>query len=199
MPSPLRPHLLAALGALLVLLAAAPAASADACPDNGPLDRAFLPDFGDPALYYLAPDGTFEERAWPGGTLVDGNEPYRIHSAGDQRSMAIEDGAATSPVFCVSPEDPTIRFFARRTAGPLTGRLEVAAIVQHGDRERRLPLVPVVQPLAMGWEVTAPVPLLANVFALISGGPTPVQLVMTPSAGSAWEVDDVYVDPYRRH
>jgi hypothetical protein len=197
----LRPHLLAALGALLVLLAVAPAAGAQvtACPDNGPLERVFLPDFGDPALYYLAPGGSFEQRAWPGGTLVAGNEPYHVGDAGDRRSLGISGGSATSPVFCVSPEDPTIRFFARRTGGSLLSSLGVTAVVLDGDRQLRLPLVPVLQPLGGGWGVTLPTPILANVLGLPSGGTTPVQLVLTPSPGSAWQVDDVYVDPYRRH
>jgi hypothetical protein len=199
-PVLLRPHLLAALGALLVLLVAAPSAgAAQTCQDNGPLEQVFLPDFGDPAEYYLAPDGSFEQHAWDGGTLVDGNEPYFVGDDNDRRSMAVEGGPATSPAFCVAPEDPTMRFFARRTAGVPSASLGVTAVVQDGDRELRIPLVPVVQPVDDGWAVTFPTPILANVIGLPSGGPTPVQLVLTPSPGSAWQVDDVYVDPYSRH
>ena len=201
MPSSIRPPLLAALGALLALLAVAPVAGAadGSCADNGPVGQVFLPDFGDPASYYLAPGGTFEDAAWPGGTLVEGNEPHFVHDAGDGRSMAVAGGAATSPAFCVAPEDPTVRFFARRTSGDPLATLRVTAVVQNGDSELRLPLVPVLQPLGGGWDVTLPTPILANVVALASGGPTPVRLVLTPSPGSGWEVDDVYVDPYRRH
>jgi hypothetical protein len=196
----LRPHCLAALGALLVLFAAAPAASAysGSCPYNGPIEQVFLADFGDPLHYYLTPGATFEEGAWDGGTLVEENEPWFVHSTSDHRSMAVSGGPATSPRYCVSPEDPTLRFFARRTAGSPLSVLGITVVVRTSVKQRRIPLIPVVQ-TSGDWSVTAPRPILANLIGLYTGEATRIELEFTPSPGSAWLIDDVYVDPYRRH
>jgi hypothetical protein len=195
-----RPHRLAALGALLIVLAAAPAASAysGSCPYNGPIEQVFLQDFGDPLNYYLTPGGAFEDGAWDGGTLVEENEPWFVRSSSDRRSMAVSGGPATSPKYCVSPEDPTLRFFARRTAGSPLSALGIAVVVLGPGKEHRIPLVPVVQ-TSDEWSVTTPRLILANLIGLYTGEATRIQLQFTASPGSAWQVDDVYVDPYRRH
>jgi hypothetical protein len=199
-PSLFRPYLLAALGALLIVLAAAPAASAysGSCPYNGPIEQVFLADFGDPLHYYLTPGGTFEEGAWDGGTLVEENEPWFVHSTSDRRSMAVSGGPATSPRYCVSPEDPTLRFFARRTAGSQLSMLGITVVVRGSGKQQRIPLVPVVQ-TSGDWSVTAPRLILANLIGLYTGEATRIELEFKASPGSAWLVDDVYVDPYRRH
>jgi hypothetical protein len=199
-PSLFRPYLLAALGALLIVLAAAPAASAysGSCPYNGPIEQVFLADFGDPLHYYLTPGGTFEEGAWDGGTLVEENEPWFVNSSSDRRSMAVSGGPATSPRYCVSPEDPTLRFFARRTAGSQLSMLGITVVVRGSGKQQRIPLVPVVQ-TSGDWSVTAPRLILANLIGLYTGEATRIELEFKASPGSAWLVDDVYVDPYRRH
>jgi hypothetical protein len=198
-----RPHLLAALGALLLMATPATAAPKPAsCAAPGPMSQVFA-RWADPAFYYLAVDGAFEKRAWSGGTLVAGNEPYFVGSARDRRSMAVA-GAVTSPRMCITLDAPTIRFFARRTAGDPASVLGVTALVPVGGRE-----MPVAMAPAGGtgeWGVTLPTPILANfmgaadIAGLLDGRPaTRVRFVLTPSAGSAWQVDDFYVDPYKRN
>jgi hypothetical protein len=45
------------------------------------------------------------------------------------------------------------------------------------------------------WQLTAPLNLGS---ALNNGQTVNAQLVFTASAGSTWQIDDVYIDPYAR-
>jgi hypothetical protein len=201
-----RPHLLAALGALLLMATPASAQSkpapAPSCPAPGPLSQVFA-RWADPAFYYLAVDGSFEKRAWSGGTLVAGNEPHFVGSAKDKRSMSLA-GAATSPRMCITLDSPTVRLFARQTAGGPTSTLGVTALVPVGGQEMAVAMMPV--PATGDWLLTPPTPILANfgavadIAGLLDGRPaTRVRFVLTASAGSVWQVDDFYVDPYKRN
>jgi hypothetical protein len=202
----LRPHRLAALVAALTLLAASPASAGTGtsppCAEPGPSSQVFA-GFLDPAFYYLAQDGSFEERAWGGGRQVHGNEPWFVGARSDRFSMAF-DAPVTSPALCIAPDAPTIRFFARRTS-LVPGALWLHAVVRAGGADVRLPLRP-VRSLDGGWTLTDPTPIIANLLApldtegLLDGRPVArVRIVMTPSPGTSWQVDDVYVDPYRRN
>jgi hypothetical protein len=210
--SSFRPHLLAALGALLLITSPAaaqqpapakPKPPASTCAAPGASSQVFLP-FGDPAFYYLAPNGSFEKSAWSGGTVAAGNEPFFIGGRGHKRSMSVA-GPVSSPSMCIAFDAPTIRFFAQRTSGDAPSTLDVTAIVPVSGRDVAVPLLPVASPSG-DWVLTAPTPILANltnaadvVGTLDGRAATRVRFVLTPSPGSTWRVDDFYVDPYRRH
>jgi hypothetical protein len=49
------------------------------------------------------------------------------------------------------------------------------------------------------WSVTDPRLIHANLIGLYTGKYTRIQLEFTAAPGSTWQIDDVYVDPYRRH
>ena len=199
--------LLAAVGATAVAAcAAAPAgagllvASAPDCtsPDAG---QVFKP-WADYASYFLAPDGGFEAGAadWAldGATAVaDANSSYRVSGDG-RRALAIPNGSsATSPTICVGIEHPTIRFFARRTAGtgalPALNSLRVDVLVEDNlGVIRSLPIGVVGS--SGSWQPTAPLLVTASLLPLLPGSHTPVAFRFTPQGGN-WQVDDVYVDP----
>jgi hypothetical protein len=122
-----------------------------------------------------------------------------VRDASDDRALAIDGGAVTSPPICVGLERPTIRFFARNTGSPL-GLLTVEALV-------RAPLgltvavpIGVVAGVGHDWAPTLPMPIVANLLPLLPGdGFTSVRLRFSAvGLGSAWTVDDVYVDPYSK-
>ena len=46
------------------------------------------------------------------------------------------------------------------------------------------------------WHPTAPMPLIANILPLSASDKTPVRFRFSPLLGS-WQIDDVYVDPFR--
>jgi hypothetical protein len=57
--------------------------------------------------------------------------------------------------------------------------------------------VPVGVVLANGqWKPTSPMLIVANLLPLLPGDRTPVAFQFTPVLGD-WQIDDVYVDPFR--
>ena len=180
--------LLAAAGALAALAVAAPQARA-ACPDQ-PLDRTFLP-WLDPAFYQAAPDSGFEAGdRWSltgGAAIIDGNQPYLPGA----KSLDLPEGSsATTAPICVTVAHPTIRFFARNSGSalaPLVVTVKVKTLLG-------LPLELPVGAVSGGseWQPTPPLLFLGNLLS------NEVRFTLTPAAGSAWQVDDVYVDPYSK-
>jgi hypothetical protein len=202
-----RRHVLAAL-ALLVALLALPAhanagvlvRSSPSC-ETQPLEHPFS-RWLDPAAYTLVADGTFEHAGagWrlDGASVVAENEPYRVHGDAAVAALALPAGSsATSPAICVGLEHPTLRFFARNT-GSVLGALQVEVLFE--DALGAVHSLPVGVVLGKaGWQPTLPLPVVANLLPLLPGEHTPVAFRFTATGvGSAWQVDDVYVDPYRK-
>jgi len=200
-----RPRVLAGLLALACSLALPAGARTGVLVDAAPscedrtLERPFL-RWLDPMSYTLAPDGTFSGRArgWErhGARIVADNEPWRVH--GDTVTAALDlprGSSATSPAICVGLEHPTLRLFARNTGSAL-GELRVD--VRFEDALGTVHTAPIGLVTGAGtWEPTLPLPIVANLLPLLPGQHTPVAFRFTPvGAGSAWRIDDVYVDPY---
>jgi hypothetical protein len=190
---------LAVLGAAVALPGAAQASLS--CAD-GTTKRPFLP-WLDPLAYVLAPGGAFESdsTSWRfanGARIVAGNEPYKANAASDTRSLYLPSGSsATTPYVCVGLLDPTVRFFAKNR-GSVLGVVKVDALV-------RTPLgivtLPVGAAAGLGvWAPSLPLPLLANALAPLDldDGTAEVAFRFKPSGLlAAWQIDDVYVDPFR--
>jgi hypothetical protein len=155
--------------------------------------------WGDTASYFLVPGGSFEgtpaQVGWTlsGATLTSGNEPFHINSAADSQSLLVDaGGSATSPAFCVDSTMPSLRFFARQTAPG--SDLTVQGIVQtpHGSFSYN------VADLRDG-ALSAWTPVQVNVPTnRIPRGMSVAAAVrfVVPGAGG-WQLDDVYLDPYR--
>jgi hypothetical protein len=172
--------------------------SATNCPVQ-PLERPFL-RWLDPATYVLVPQGTLESTSgWTlsGASRVPGNEPFFVHGAGEKYSLSLPTGSsATTPTQCVGLNHPTLRFFARNTGSPLSV-LKVEVLLR--DRLGLLTRLPIGAVAGTSsWAPTLPMPVIANLLTLLPGELTPVRFRFTPvGSGGAWQVDDVYVDPYR--
>jgi hypothetical protein len=199
---------LVVLLALLVATAAAPTASAVALPgllascEGQTLSRPFVP-WLDPAQYTLAPNGGLEsDGGWRldgGARIVQGNEAFFVRGASDRRSLALPAGSsATTSWMCVGLEHPTLRFFARNSGSPLSLlRVDVMFRDVIGV-VRALPVSVAVS--GRSWRPTLPIAYLANVPArlLPLGGPSEVAFRFVPQGPSGeWQIDDVYVDPFR--
>ena len=181
--------------------ASPPVASAESC-DTQELSQPFLP-WADPASYTLAPNGGFESRGsgWSledGAGVVSGNEPYYVGNARDKRSLRLPDGSsATSSSMCVGIEHPTMRFFARNTGSPLS-TLEVKVHYVDAFGEAQTATIGVVGSNGT-WQPTQPMVIGANMFPVLPDEQTSVAFEFTPTgSGGEWQIDDVYVDPYRR-
>jgi hypothetical protein len=199
-PKQFRRTLTAALGAAAVTLAVVPAAEA-ACTAT-PTTKAFAA-FGDNADYSLAPAGAFESGAtgWSlsGSSVANGNESAKVHGAGDGKSLAISaTGQAVSPAFCVGIQNPSFRFFARRTSGTW-GVLNVKLRVKGANGVTNETTVGSVSAADTAWHPSASI-ALSTVLGLWNGDQSAsVQIVLDPEDyGGSWTVDDVYIDPYSR-
>jgi hypothetical protein len=158
--------------------------------------------FGDRANYKLVAGGDFEA---PGGwtllgraKIVDGNEPWKVGGASHKRSLVLPAGSsAISPVSCVGLAEPTLRFFAKKNRAPLLGVSTLSVSVYVKTSLGLTVPVPVGVVLGNGeWKPTPPMLIVANLLPLLPGDRTPVAFQFTPVLGD-WQIDDLYVDPYK--
>jgi hypothetical protein len=188
-----------AIASLLAL--AAFAGSAQACSYTG-AEQVFSP-WADQHAYVLAPDGGFEAGAsgWSlsgRASVVAGNESYFLNDAGDSRSLSLPGGSsADSPPICVSLDTPIFRLMARNSGDP-SSRLRVEAVY------KLLGLIQtkVVSSVTAGssWVPTqqmSPVLGLSTIVGTLI--PSAIQIRITPlDSKGAWQVDDLYIDPFSR-
>jgi hypothetical protein len=159
--------------------------------------------WGDYANYTLVPGGNFESGA-PAWTLskakiVSGNESFYVRSTKDSRSLSLgASGVATSRPVCVGLEHPTMRFFARNT-GLLTSTLVVEVLVQTSLGAVLALPIGVVPSLSTKWQVTLPLPVIANLLPLLPNQKTAIAFrFRAVGLLGNWTIDDVFVDPRRR-
>jgi hypothetical protein len=162
------------------------------------LSSPFLP-WLDPDSYFLAPGGNFESGAtgWTlsGASVVSGNEPWKVGGSGDSHSLRLPAGAsATAPATCIGLADPTVRFFARNTAPLGLGTLVVTADISAAGLDVRVSVGIVTG--GSSFAPTPPLPLLANLTSSLPGSTGTVTLEFTALGGS-WQIDDVYLDPFK--
>jgi len=150
------------------------------------------------------PGGDLESsKTWTltdGARLLAGNEPFYVHSAADRRSLLLPSGASgrTSPT-CVDVDEPTMRFFARNTGSPLSllaVEARIRTMAAGVTTETTLPLGAVLG-TQQTWQPSLPVlfELSAN---QVLGGTSTVDFRFTAlGLGGKWQVDDVYVDPFK--
>ena len=190
--------------ATTALALGAPAANAGllvaSAPDCSPkpTTKAFE-SFGDQTDYTLAPGGAFEASGpqWTlsgGASIVAENEPFKVHSRGDTRSVKLPPGAsATSPVTCVGVEHPTMRLFARDNRA-LLSTLMVEVITETSLGLKVSLPVGVLLPNGQ-WKPSPKLLVVSNLLPLLPGEHTPVQFVVRSVGLGTWFVDDFYVDP----
>jgi hypothetical protein len=195
--------LVAAAAATLAMAAPAHAGLlvADAQDCSEPASSQVFLRWLDPLRYVPAPGGDAESAAgWKlagGARVVAGNEPWKVGGSDDKSSLLLPRGSqATTGVMCAGIGHPTLRFFARRTSGWLLDSLRVEVLFE--GLGGRLDSLPIGVVLAGGsWQPTLPYPVLASLLPLLPGEQTPVAFRFTPVGGGSWQIDDVYVDPWR--
>lgn len=162
--------------------------------------KVFSP-WGDYRNYMLMPGGAFESGtpAWAlsdGARVVAGNEPFYVRSKHDKNSLYLPSGSsATSPTACFGLGDWHARFFVRNV-GSNSGKLKVDVMVKS--------VLGVLSILdggtVSGTGVWAPSPdiglTVTNVCSLL--GVKAVSFRLRPTGtGAAFQVDDVYLDPWK--
>ena len=181
-------------------LLAAPGVALALCPTQ-PVSTPFS-QWGDDNSYFLVPGGSFEGTAdqvgWTlsGASLTQGNEPFYVNDPSDTQSLTISGGgSATSPFFCVDNTMGSMRFFAQETAPG--GGLHVRALVQTADGgTETVPVAHLFDGSMPSWAPTQPI--TADTSGLADDQTLMVALQFTvPNPSASWQIDDVYVDPYR--
>jgi hypothetical protein len=206
MRSRLRIMFIASGLAVAALAAGAPSASAgllvQSAPDCTPKPTTQpFKKWGDRTQYNLAPGGNFESAsaadAWElrgGASIVSGNEPWKVNSGGDSRSLRLPPGAtATSPVVCVGLEHPTLRLFAKNNRA-LLSTMTVEVIVETSLGLKAAVPVGILLPHGQ-WKPSPKLLMVANLLPLLPGQHTPVQFRVRSVGFGTWSVDDFFVDP----
>lgn len=154
----------------------------------------------DPFHYSLAPGGAFESATgltFKGGAkIVTGNESSYVHGTADRNSVLLPaGGSVTTGPMCVGLEKPTVRFFAKRPSFSLLPLMVVEGLYKDkAGVQRSLPFVGV--PVAGGgWSLQ--LPFVSTGALLELGDQTMMQFRLRAVTGT-WQVDDLYVDPWRR-
>jgi len=156
--------------------------------------------WGDNNSYFLIPGGSLEgtpdQVGWTlsGASLTPGNEPFYVNSSSDSQSLTISaGGSATSPYFCVDDTMSDLRFFAQEaTAG---SDLQVSALIQTDNGVQTVPVEDLADGSMPSWAPTQPV---GDGSGLPDGDTLQVALEFSvPQSAGSWQIDDVYVDPYR--
>ena len=194
----------AASAAVLLVsgIAVAPAAAFGtpiAC--GSPSQSAVFAPWGDANAYFRVSNGGFENGAtdWAlsgGAAVVAGNEWYAVGGASDSHSLKIPyNGAAESRTLCVSRNQNVVRLFVNNqhvsgailhveawAQNPATGAWAVTAFDVNGD-------------VSSSWNPT-PQLQIPNMFGG-SGNEYLYLRFTTRGSVATWNVDDVYIDPFK--
>ncbi len=161
-----------------------------------PASEPFL-RWSDPWSYAFAPNGGFESGAsgWTltgGARVVAGNEPFRVHAAGDRYSLSLPaGGSATSAPMCIGALSMNMRFFVRNT-GASKARLHVK-VLYAGGLGQLLGVADAGTITAGRWKPSPRIGMLGGLLPLFTAS---VRIRFTPAdAKGSWTIDDVYVDP----
>lgn len=176
------------------LIGTAPASGCDTA------SKVFAP-WGDYSNYLLVPGGAFEAStpAWSlsgGARVVGGNEPFYLRNAADTRSLYVPaGGSALSPTVCFGLGDWHARFLVRNV-GSTRGSLKVDVAVKS-----LLGLVSILDGgTVSGTGVWAPSPRIGLTFTNLCSllGVRAISFrFRAMGTGAAFQVDDVYLDPFK--
>ncbi len=158
--------------------------------------------WGDSARYFLMPNGGFESGTtdWllaGGAGVVSGNETFYVRSATDSKSLRMPAGStAESRTICISRGEDIIRLFVKNSGvqgsilhievigrNPQTGATAQTAFDVNGDAA------------PLGWSPT----MRFAVPPMFSGDGYQEITFKFSTRGTAatWQIDDVYVDPFK--
>jgi hypothetical protein len=196
---------LATVVAVVAVALSAPAANADLlgnllgnnCPSQG--TQVFAP-WNDFRSYYLAPNGGLESgsNGWSlsgGATVVSGNQPFFGNGT---HSLSLPSGSrALSPTTCIGPNALSLRMFGSDNRGTDNGAH--VRVLWYGLLNRLLGATDYNTFAAGGkWAPTDSVTSSGGFNLLLPlVGSTSARIEITPlGSGSAWRIDDVYVDPW---
>jgi hypothetical protein len=208
-PSTTRLALLVAVTAVAATAVAFVAPSAQAATCGSRTTGTPFSKFGDSNQYFLAPSGSFESGAsgWAlqNGSAAAGNDAFNLNSASDKQSLKLT-GSATSPSFCITRDDPVLRFAAKSVTTPGANgnysQLNVSIVVRNAAGSQATFFLGAIAPQGNGGWFIVPQLRYGNLldswlFGSDGTGTATMQLQFTVAGqGGTWSIDDVYVDPF---
>jgi hypothetical protein len=186
-------------------LTASPISAAGGCvfPD---LSQPFH-SFSDANSYFLAPGGSFEGGAngWAmtgGAGLAAGNEDLYVGSPTDQTSLAMptKTTAVTTPTICVTSDAPTFRMFLKNNGnnGKNDGQLAVYLNFTGADGKAQQVKIAALTSKKPGWTLSPKISFIQYISTPLKSGYAEISFTFKPNdTHGNWQVDDVYVDPYK--
>jgi hypothetical protein len=173
------------------------AAFAAQCPTQSAKQK--FSKWGDSSNYFLVSGGSFEgtpaQVGWTlsGATLTSGNEPFHINGITDDQSLLISGGgSATSPAFCVDSTMSSFRFFVRQTAPGSDLKIQGVVQTAHGPLSMTLADLPDGSlPFWTPLQITVATNKIPKGFSIAAA------MRFAVGGSGSWQIDDVYVDPYR--
>jgi hypothetical protein len=177
-----------------------PAAPSSSCAI--PQSSSVFSALGDTASYALLPGGDFAGSplsgwALNGASVVPGGEPWNVSGNSNQSLNIPSGGYAVTPSFCLTSQLPSWRFFAQAADGSWGTQLKVTALWSdiYGN-SGQLTAATLYGGGFTSWQATSSLPLGS---VLAPGDVVNVRFVFSANSyGGAWNIDDVYVDPYAR-
>ena len=173
------------------------AASCPAQPASTPFQQ-----WGDTNSYFLVPggslEGTLDDIGWnlSNASLSQGNEPFSVGGPGDGQSLTINGGgSATTPFFCVDNSMAAMRFFAQQTAPSSDLQVEAVVRTRHGEVVK--PIGHLTDGSTPWWAPTDPIDPGAGQLPAWRTIMVALRFEVPSADSSSWQIDDVYVDPYR--
>ena len=159
----------------------------------------------DPMRYVLAPNGDFERGGaeWKltgGARVVEGNETFYVGGARDSHSLLLPAGSsATTRPMCVQLLHPTVRYFAKNRGTLVLSNLTVEALIENPLTGGVLVLPVGVHTGPRSWHPSLPGLVLADFLSVLGDdAKLAVAFRFKPlGAAASWQIDDVYVDPFR--
>jgi hypothetical protein len=197
--------LLAVGAAIAAIVAASPAAQAATGCGSRAQTTPFA-KYGDSNSYFLAPLGNFEAgvSGWTlsNASVVAGNESFFLGGTADKSSLKI-GGSASTTSFCITKDDPLVRFAAKSVpsgSGGNYSQLNVSAIIRSPSGSVMTYYLGALQ--ASGYANWTLTPQLSwgSAFADYLFGPDGTASIQfqfnVQGQGGNWLIDDVYVDPF---
>lgn len=151
---------------------------------------------GDDNPYYLVSGGDFEgyPNRWfgTGYWRVQENEPWKVGGSQDTTSAYLSRTGATAsaPSMCVSVDEPTVRFYYKAPGTP-GARMHVKLRTTSSVASHLKTVV--IDGSTPGWQLSDPISITNST----DSTGTQNLLLDFVSQGGAWNIDDVYVDPWK--
>jgi len=173
---------------------------------NMSLPTPFVP-WNDDGQYFLMSGGDFEGDLsdWTlgnGASTVLGNESYQIGSPADSQSLLLPSGSSvTTPTVCVTAQSPDLRLAVLKSG---TKEAKLRVYLNFTD-DKGNPRTQKLKDLAgsESWTFTDPLKFLGPVNNILKrNGQTTVSFTFAvetkkDSQDAVWQIDDIYVDPYK--